>query len=124
MRKSVQRTGFAAPLSWGRVPGYVAFANTPGCGPLDAQFLGIQYGGSAMMKQPLDNTNALPEEEDQARALASRIYLDSPAVKEEIAMHARHFWQERGGSGDVPEQEDLERAKSFVRNRSQASQTA
>ena len=77
-----------------------------------------------MMKQPLENTNALPEEEDQARTSASRIYLESPAVKEEIAMHAHRFWQERGGSGNVPEEEDLERARSFVRNRIQASQTA
>ena len=50
--------------------------------------------------------------------------MDSPAVKEEIAVHARHYYQERGGSGDVPNQEDWERAESFVRNRIKASQTA
>ena len=55
-----------------------------------------------MMKQPAENTNALPEEEARARESASRIYMDSPAVKEEIAMHAHHYWQERGASGDVP----------------------
>ena len=77
-----------------------------------------------MMKQPAENTNALPEEEARARESASRIYWDSPAVKEEIAMHAHKYWQERGGSGDVPEQEDWKRAESFVQNRIQASQTA
>lgn len=77
-----------------------------------------------MMKQPAENTNALPEEEARARESASRIYMDSPAVKEEIAVHARHYYQERGGSGDVPNQEDWERAESFVRNRIKASQTA
>jgi|SoiMethySBSTD1v2_1073268.scaffolds.fasta_scaffold3746331_1 hypothetical protein len=77
-----------------------------------------------MMKQPAENTNALPEEEARARESASRIYMDSPAVKEEIAMHAHHYWQERGASGDVPNQEDWERAESFVRNRIKASQTA
>jgi hypothetical protein len=50
--------------------------------------------------------------------------MDSPAVKEEIAMHAHHYWHERGASGDVPNQENWERAESFVRNRIKASQTA
>jgi ribonuclease HI len=77
-----------------------------------------------MMKQPAENTNALPEEEAQARQSASRIYMDSPAVKEEIAMRAHHYWQQRGLPGDVPEREDWERAESFVRNRIKASQTA
>ena len=49
-----------------------------------------------MMKQPAGNTNALPEEEAQARQSVSRIYMDSPAVKEEIAMRAHYYWQERG----------------------------
>jgi hypothetical protein len=77
-----------------------------------------------MMKQPAENTNALPEEEARARESASRIYMDSSAVKEEIAMHAHHYWQERGASGDVPNQEDWQRAETFVRNRIKASQTA
>ena len=123
MRKSVQRTGFAAPLSSGRVPGYVAFCEyrvwSLRCAPF-----GYPVRRFCHDEATLDNTNALPEEEDQERASASRIYMDSPAVKEEIALHARHFWQERGGAGDAPEPEDWERAKSFVRNRIQASQTA
>jgi hypothetical protein len=77
-----------------------------------------------MMKQPAENTNALPEEEAEARQSASRIYMDSPAVKEEIAMRAHYYWQERRAPGGAPEQEDWERAKSFVRNRIKASQTA
>jgi hypothetical protein len=76
-----------------------------------------------MMKQPAENTNALREEEAQARQSASRIYLDSPTVKEEIAMRAHYYWQERRAPGSAPEQEDWERAESFVRNRIKASQT-
>jgi hypothetical protein len=77
-----------------------------------------------MTKQPLGNTNASPEEEAKARESASRIYMDSPAVKEEIATRAHHYWKERGALGAGPDKEDWQRAESFVRNRIQAIQTA
>ena len=92
--------------------------------PLGAPFLVSGTEVLPMMKQPPENTNALPEEEAEARQSASRIYMDSPAVKEEIAMRAHYYWQERRAPGGAPEQEDWERAESFVRNRIKASQTA
>ena len=71
-----------------------------------------------MMKQPAENTNATPAEEEAAKRRAE----PNPSVprEDEVASLAGDYAQARGASG--PEEEDLVRAREVLRNSKLATQ--
>src|SRR5688572_835767 len=52
-----------------------------------------------MMKQPVENVNATPEEIEAALARAVPIVHDSPVITQEVAKLAYQYWTEREGIG-------------------------